>query len=94
MTAQFLWTTADGQTLEPKQMEWSHIVNCIRLLKRRIEDAESNYPWDYGDSDGTWGAAQSGATAVSVYISQQEEWIEEFRTELTRRAPNSLPASV
>ena len=34
-----VWTTADGQELEPKDMETSHLKNCLNMMERNAEAA-------------------------------------------------------
>ena len=37
----FVWTTKDGKRLKLRDMETSHIENCIKMLERSLSD------WDY-----------------------------------------------
>jgi hypothetical protein len=32
------WKTLDGKILTPKEMDTSHIQNCIKQLRKRITD--------------------------------------------------------
>ena len=69
------WTTKEGRTLELKDMETSHIENCIKYCKRKNKEGVLiGGTTPYGD---VW--------ADYEYDIFDEDVFEEFREELKRR---------
>lgn len=73
-----VWTTKDGQKLQLRDMETSHINNCIRMLERDMPEFED---------DDTIVADHWSLTGVVVLPGARSyrETIKEFESELRRR---------
>lgn len=80
------WITRDGTRISLKDMEWLHIVNCIRMMERNIQYANDARPWYAGDSDGAVAAAACEERNIDDYIEEANAKIDAFRNELSRRA--------
>lgn len=74
------WTTKNGKTLEISKMETSHILNCIKMLKRKYD--HGYIMRQFGFSDGEimyYDEAQEDITEQSIeevfpiYVSLKKE---------------------
>lgn len=80
------WTTKDGKTLKLRDMETSHIENCIRMLERFL--ATKPDPYAYGEPDNDTMAYDAFMSEVRHNDQLEEDAIEQiakFKQELKRR---------
>lgn len=81
------WRTKDGQLLKIKDMQTSHIQNCVRMLEKKLA---SRPPEQYymGDSDYAEDAVESENRHNEWLSELIESKIEQFEEELKRRQNN------
>ncbi len=86
------WTMKNGEKIRIKDMETSHIKNCLRLLKRQTE---TRIGMMYDISIGIHGEEASFCIDRDIAIAEDEgfpeleEWAVEFQAELVRRGENN-----
>jgi hypothetical protein len=79
-----MWTTRDGDTLLIKDMATSHIINCLKMIKRQSEEGIEIITGEVTSCDeGYWGEVEelSGDEVINCYA----EVIHEFKQELSNR---------
>jgi len=79
-TPKFYWTTRDGQRLQPKDMETSHIKNCIKMLESQIID-----PWAVHGDEPKYGAGGYMDSVLNENNEKLERSIKIFEEELNSR---------
>jgi len=78
------WTMKNGREIEVTDMETSHIINTIAMLKRRLSERPTSYPY-MGDSDFASDSVDR-EEAVNEQIAEEiEAWIDVFEKELKTR---------
>jgi hypothetical protein len=81
-----VWNTRDGKKVRVGYMATEHILNCIRMLQKRIDHLDAGYPQVYtGDSDAAADAVECENRACENLMDACREWIELFESELQRR---------
>lgn len=77
------WKTKDGTVLNIKDMETSHILNCINLLERKAQYIRNAItysvpdPWDEIDS--------TGQLEMRIGLEKYEDGVYSFKRELNKR---------
>lgn len=80
------WTTKDGTTLLVKDMETSHIRNCIAMLHRTIASRPDEYAWGEPENDSDAYQGFMGEIRHNDILEQEmKEQIEAFNRELKSR---------
>jgi hypothetical protein len=70
------WRTLDGRLLKPSEMDGSHIINCRRLLWRRVNDARRAIRFSCSDTV---------RRACQGICDESSAWIARFDAEIARR---------
>ena len=78
------WKTKDGRELDIKNMETSHIKNCIRMVERNLERAVGQGCSFMSGLQGEM-AIDCVEHKISCMESEADEIIGEFKKELTTR---------
>ena len=76
------WTTADGTVLKIKNMETSHIINCIRMLERKLKEGNGRVVEIIGDVG--WHSDEALADEIDITDSVKEK-IKYLNKELSNR---------
>ena len=75
------WTTNTGEELLIKDMETSHIENCIRFIEKKIKNGDTTKLIGGGNTDDT-----DGMWAEEIDITEElEEYVDTFKKELKGR---------
>ena len=85
MESDTLWRTKDGQVMKIKNMETSHIENCIRLLGRTVEAANHVYDWGEPEGDAAQDDFNSAVRHVENVAEMAANKIKAFKKELRHR---------
>lgn len=78
------WITASGEKLKIEDMETSHIENCIRMLDKRINEAQdfmANWDWEFG---------MLSLADAEDYKKKAVKKVKAFKKELKRRGLSGL----
>ena len=78
------WETKDGTEIRIKDMETSHIENCIRMLQRKFKDGKAIVI----EQGGSMGADNMDIDFWEEEVDRTKEykdWIKTFKKELKRR---------
>jgi hypothetical protein len=72
------WRTKDGRSLKPREMTTGHVVNALKMLKRKLQrqkiaDYDVNLSATYGGMSGMSEAAQD-AMSWQAQTLEVEHW--------------------
>lgn len=81
----YFWTTKDGKRLNIRNMETSHIRNCIRMLNRAIASRPDEYAWGEPEGDMAQDAFNAGIRNNDILEEEMRETIGHLHKELKRR---------
>jgi hypothetical protein len=79
------WKTRDGKVIAVRDMETSHIQNCIRMLRRNIASRPDPYAYGEPEGDAAQDAFNAGIRHDDYMEEQMRKQIEVFEKELKRR---------
>lgn len=74
------WTTKEGVVIPIKDMETSHIQNCIRIIEREINTAEESLAWCDSSEIGLY-----TATSTEAWLDEARKRIKQLKSELKKR---------
>jgi len=80
-----LWQTERGDLWRLEDMHPSHIYNCVKMLKRKILEAQLQIAAPIHPTAGDVALAFAGREALAEFIEQAEGRIADFEAELSRR---------
>lgn len=80
----YFWTTRDGKRLNIRDMQTSHIRNCIRMLERQLSQRPAYMPY-MGDSDYADDWVESEERHNEQLAEDIQESMQHFERELRRR---------
>lgn len=85
-----IWITQSGWEVPVKEMDLSHLINCINYLQKKLDKGETTIIKQYGGM---------GADNMDIWYDEEEvdvkdeikAWIKVFKTEMKRRSTPPRP---
>lgn len=77
------WTTKDGQELKVREMETSHIQNCIKFMQRKLDSGDTTIL--IGEAPRSWEESDEGWWDEKDITNEIKGWIKRFTKELNIR---------
>lgn len=85
------WKTKDGTVLNIRDMETSHIINCINMLRRTIASRPDEYAWGEPEGEMAQDCFNSEVRRNDHIENQMRQQINIFKKELESRAYKAKP---